>query len=125
MKTFFRKRQKSFRYAFSGIAFVLKTQKNAWIHLFFTVLVITVGLLLKLSNIQWTALILCFGLVWLAEFINTAVEVVVDLVSPEFHPLARKCKDVAAGAVLIAAICSIIIGLLILAPALYQAIFIH
>ncbi len=125
MKTFFRNRQKSFGYAFSGISDVLKTQKNSWIHLFFTILVITVGLLLKLPNLQWTALIFCFGLVWIAEFINTAIEVLVDMTSPEFHPLAKRCKDISAGAVLIAAICSIIIGLLILGPPLYQSILNH
>lgn len=116
-------RWQSMKYAFSGIRYVLRTQKNSWVHLFFTVLVIILGLLLKLGITQWVALVLCIGMVWLAEFLNTALEAAINLISPDQHPLAKICKDVAAGAVLITAICSIVTGILIFLPPLYALLF--
>jgi len=123
MKTFIQTRRNSFRYALSGVVFVLKTQRNSWIHLAISMIVIVVGVLLDLSIFHWTVLIFCIGLVWICEFFNTAIEVIVDLVSPSEHPLAKISKDVAAGAVLIAAICSVVIGALVLGPLLYQKVF--
>ncbi|NMB59628.1 MAG: diacylglycerol kinase family protein [Chloroflexi bacterium] len=118
MKDFFISRIHSFGHAFSGMAYVLKTQKNAYIHTFATVIVVLVALWLQISNIQFAILILTIGTVWTAEFINTSLEAVVDLASPEKHPLAKVGKDVGAAAVLIAAMSSVIIGILILGPAL-------
>jgi diacylglycerol kinase len=123
MNNFFQMRWQSMKYAFSGIRYVLRTQKNSWVHLFFTVLVIILGLLLKLGITQWVALVLCIGMVWLAEFLNTALEAAINLISPDQHPLAKICKDVAAGAVLITAICSIVTGILIFLPPLYALLF--
>ncbi|HWG44251.1 MAG TPA: diacylglycerol kinase family protein [Gemmataceae bacterium] len=109
----------SFRHAFAGWWFVLRTQRNAWIHAVASVAVLAVGLWLELGRIEWAILALTIALVWVAEFVNTAVEAVVDLLSPNIHPLAKVAKDVAAAAVLIAALTAIVVGLLILGPPLW------
>jgi diacylglycerol kinase len=98
---------------------VLRSQRNAWIHALATLLVVVAGLWLGVDRISWALLLGAIGLVWLAEFLNTALEAVVDLASPELHPLARVGKDVGAAAVLIAALTSAAIGLLVLGPPLY------
>jgi diacylglycerol kinase (ATP) len=113
-----RSRTEAFRYAFAGWWHVLRTQRNAWIHAFASLVVIGLALWLKVSRQDFAVLLLAIGLVWLAEFINTALEAVVDLASPGAHPLARVGKDVGAAAVLIAAITSALVGLLILGPPL-------
>lgn len=113
------RRARSFRYAFSGWWFVLRTQPNAWIHSAATIAVIGLGLWLRLPRISWAALVLAMTLVWSAEFFNTAIESVVDLASPDPHGLAEIAKDVAAGAVLVSALGSVIVGLLILGPPLW------
>lgn len=115
---FFRSRVRSFRYAFSGWWFVIRTQKNAWIHAVISVIVIVLALWLQVSLQDMAVLVLTIAVVWTAEFLNTAVEAVVDLASPQIHPLAKIGKDVGAAAVLIAALASIIIGLLIMGPPL-------
>jgi diacylglycerol kinase len=109
----------SFRYAFAGCRHVFRTQPNAWIHAAITVAVFGIGLWLGLGRVEWAVLALTVGLVWVAEFVNTAVEAVVDLASPAVHPLARISKDVAAGAVLMAAITAVVVGLLVLGPPLW------
>lgn len=111
---FIRGRRNSFKYAFSGFFYVLKTQKNAWLHLAATVIVIAVSSWLKIGRLEWLAILLVIGLVWMAEFMNTAFEVTVDLASPEKHPLAKIGKDVGAASVLIAAILAVIIGVIVL-----------
>ena len=111
---FIRGRSNSFKYAFSGFFYVLKTQKNAWLHLAATIVVVSVSLWLKIGRLEWLAILLVIGLVWMAEFMNTALEVIVDLASPEKHPLAKVAKDVGAASVLIAAILAVIIGVSIL-----------
>ena len=113
-----RSRSEAVRYAFSGWWHVLRTQRNAWIHAFASVVVIGLAVWLRLGRQDLATVLLAIGLVWLAEFINTALEAVVDLASPEAHPLARVGKDVGAAAVLIASITSAIVGLLILGPPL-------
>lgn len=115
-----RNRLYSFRYAFAGLFYMLRTQRNAWIHAVATVSVIALGLWLRLSSHEWAILALTIGLVWMAEFVNTALEAVVDLASPDIHPLARVGKDVAAAAVLVAAMTSVVVGLLILGPPLWH-----
>ena len=119
MMEFIRSRLRSFRCAFSGWWYVIRTQRNAWIHAVVSITVMAIALWLGLKPLEWAVLILTIALVWTAEFINTAVEAVVDLASPQHHPLARMGKDVGAAAVLIAALSSILIGLLILGPALW------
>ena len=120
MRSFLRSRLHSFRYAFSGWWFVVRTQRNAWIHALATVAVLVLGGWLRLPARDWAVIILAVALVWTAEFLNTALEAVVDLASPQQHHLARVGKDVGAAAVLIAALSSILIGLLILGPPLWD-----
>ncbi len=115
---FVKGRKNSFIAAFQGLAFVMRTQRNAWIHLAATIIVVGVSAFLQLARTEWILILLVIGLVWLAEFFNTAFEVTVDLASPEIHPLAKISKDVGAAAVLIAAIVAVIIGILILGPAI-------
>jgi diacylglycerol kinase len=111
-----RSRIQAFRYAFAGLWHVLRTQRNAWIHTFIAMAVIALGVWLKLERRDWALITIAICTVWLAEILNTALEAVTDLASPEVHPLARVGKDVGAGAVLLASISAVIIGLLILLP---------
>jgi diacylglycerol kinase len=113
-------RAHSFRYAFRGWWFVIRTQQNAWIHAVITMLVLLVAFWLRLPLRDWAMLFLTIALVWTAEFINTALEAVVDLASPQKHPLAKVGKDVGAAAVLIASLAAILVGLLILGPPLLE-----
>jgi diacylglycerol kinase len=117
---FFLKRIRAFGYAFHGWWYVLRTQRNAWIHALATLLVVLVAAWLGLPARDWAVLVLAVAMVWTAEFINTALEAVVDLASPQHHPLAKVGKDVGAAAVLIAALTSIVIGLLIIGPPLWS-----
>jgi len=110
----------SFRYAFAGIDHVLRSQRNARIHLAVATTVVIVGLFFRLSRWEWVVIILTIGFVLVSEVLNTVVEAAVDLASPEVHPLARIAKDTAAGAVLLAAATAVIIGLLILGPHLLE-----
>lgn len=111
-------RIKSFQYAFAGIAYMLKHEHNAWIHSIATVCVIAVGIWLDVSRIEWVMLVLAMMAVWMGELFNTAVEAIVDMTSPDPHPLAKVAKDVAAGATLVAAIGAAIVGFLIFLPPL-------
>ncbi|HEY7310004.1 MAG TPA: diacylglycerol kinase family protein [Gemmataceae bacterium] len=109
----------SFRHAFAGWRHVLRTQRNAWIHAIASVAVFAVSFWLGLERIEWAILLLTVALVWTAEFVNTAVEALADLLSPDIHPLAKVAKDVAAAAVLIAALAAVGVGLLVLGPPLW------
>jgi diacylglycerol kinase len=116
---FFSTRLRAFGYAFHGWWHVLSTQRNAWIHALATTLVVLMAFWLRLSARDWAVILLTIAMVWTAEFINTALEAVVDLASPRHHPLAKAGKDVGAAAVLIAALTSVLVGLLILGPPLW------
>lgn len=120
MRPFFVSRAHSFRNAFAGWWFVIRTQRNAWIHVVINIAVVIVGLWLELPPRDWAVIILAIALVWTAEFLNTALEAVVDLASPQQHSLAKVGKDVGAAAVLIAALSAVLIGLLILGPPLLE-----
>ena len=122
MKYYIQTRAQSFRNAFSGWWFVVRTQRNAWIHAVFSVITLAVCFWLRLSTIEWALIIIAIALVWTAEFLNTALEAVVDLASPEQHRLAKVGKDVGAAAVLIAAFSAFLIGLLIIGPPLWMKI---
>jgi diacylglycerol kinase (ATP) len=111
-----KKRIKSFGYAFKGIASLLKKEHNAWIHCLAIVVVTSLGFYFHITSTEWCIVLLCFGMVLAAEGFNTAIERLVDLVSPERHPVAGDVKDVAAGAVLICAIAAAIIGCIIFLP---------
>ncbi len=114
----FQNRIKSFGYAFKGIATLFKTQVNARIHGVVLTCVVVAGFYFHIDKTEWLAIALVASLVLSAEAMNTAVEFVVDLVSPDHHPLAGKAKDVAAAAVLLAAFGAIIVGLIIFLPKL-------
>lgn len=118
-----KRRVLSFRYAFEGWWYVLRTQPNAWIHAVVSVAIIGLSLWLELPPRDWAVIILTLMAVWMGEFLNTAIEAVVDLASPDHHPLAKAAKDVAAAAVLVGALGAVLIGLLILGPPLWQRLF--
>ncbi|MBE3067648.1 MAG: diacylglycerol kinase family protein [Chloroflexi bacterium] len=120
IRNFIVSRVHAFRHAFRGWWYVVRTQRNAWIHAIVTILVVLAAFWLRLPIRDWAVLLLTVALVWTAEFINTALEAVVDLASPQHHPLAKMGKDVGAAAVLIASLTSILVGLLILGPPLWQ-----
>lgn len=109
-------RLKSIKYAISGIASMIESQQNAWVHAVATVLVVFFGLFFHLHAAQWCILVLAIMAVWTAEALNTALEFMADVASPEFHPLIEKAKDVAAGAVLISAVGAVVIAILVLGP---------
>ncbi|MCI4666710.1 MAG: diacylglycerol kinase family protein [Bacteroidia bacterium] len=115
MLSFIKARLKSFGYAFKGIWTLISSQTNAKIHLLAVVVITALGFYLNLSPTEWCLIILCMALVLMAEAINTAIEFLVDLVSPDYHPLAGKAKDVAAGAVLLSVlICGLVWGIIFL-----------
>ena len=111
-------RIESFRYAFSGIWYTLKTQRNAQIHLSIGVVIFILGLLLGLTLTEWAIIALTIGFVLAAEMVNTVAEVAMDYLTTEFNLHVKIIKDVAAGAVLTAAITALVVGLLILGPRL-------
>jgi len=105
-----------FRYAFSGLWYALRTQRNVRVHTLATVLAIIVGAVLRISAIEFAIIFIAIMGVFVAEMFNTVIELCVDLASPEYHPLAKIAKDVAAGAVLANAILSVVIGIFIFGP---------
>ena len=107
---------KSFKYAFEGIFTGIKEEQNMKIHITIMILVIIFGIMLKISKTEWIICIILFGLVISMELINTAIENTVDLITKEKNEQAKIAKDVAAGAVLVSAIASAIIGLIIFVP---------
>lgn len=111
-----KKRIRSFAFALKGIKLVFGSEPNMKIHLIMSFLVVICGFIFTISITEWMICILCFGLVFGAEMLNTSIENVVNLVSPEHNELAGKAKDIAAGAVLICAIASAIVGLIIFVP---------
>ena len=122
MIRFIKSRVQSFKYAGTGLVYVIRTQRNAWIHLLLTVVVILLSLWLKVSLRDSIVLLMLIGMVWIAEFLNTALEVVCDLASPSVNPLAKAGKNVGAAAVLIAAVIAAIVGAVILGPPLIDKI---
>lgn len=116
---------RSFRYAFQGIFRVVRTERNMRIHLTAVVYVTVLGLLAKLDAPRWTAVLLCFGAVIAAELINTALENVSDVVSPERNPKIGAAKDAAAGAVLTLAIASVCVAAVIFGPWLLSGELLH
>lgn len=106
--------------ALNGIKYVWSTQPNARIHAVFTLAVFLFAGLLKLPLLEWVILLLTVGSVWAAEIFNTAVEIAVDVVSPDFDPKAKIIKDISAGAVLVSVLVSILVGILIFGPHLWN-----
>jgi diacylglycerol kinase len=120
MDKFLLSRLTSLKHALHGWWYVMQTQRNAWIHGVVASAVILLGFWLGLPARDWAALVITIAMVFAAEFINTAIEAVVDLATHEHHPLAKVGKDVGAAAVLIAALAAVLVGLLILGPPLLE-----
>ena len=110
------KRAKSFVHASRGLLLFLKTTHNAWIQIVIFLGAIGLGIYFDIPSLEWTMLTLAGGFVLVSEAFNTAIEVDMNLTSPQYHPYARDTKDMAAGAVLISAITALIIGLTIFLP---------
>jgi diacylglycerol kinase (ATP) len=113
-------RLRSFTHAFRGLGMMLRSQHNAWVHLAATIAVISAGFVVGLSRAEWCWIVLAIVGVWTAEALNTAFEFLCDVASPQFHPMVKHAKDVAAGAVLIGALGAVTIGLLLFVPHLLR-----
>jgi diacylglycerol kinase len=111
-----RRLRKSFSCAIAGLIYCIKTEKNMKIHILATIIAVIVALVVKLNYTEWGLLILTIFMVLVAETVNTAVEKTVDLVTTEYHPLAKTAKNLAAGAVLLAAIGSLLMAVVIFGP---------
>ncbi len=114
---------KSFGFAFAGLWYLLRTQRNARIHIAVGAAACGLAAWLGVTRAEWAILIFTIALVIILEGLNTAIEAAVDLASPNIHPLAKAAKDLAAGMVLVAAIASAAVGLLILGPGLWNRLF--
>ncbi len=114
-----KKRLRSFRYAFSGIYQLVRYEHNAWIHLFCMVCAIVAGILLEISTMEWIVVIAAIAAVLAAEAINSAIEQLADVVSPEYHAGIKRTKDLAAAAVLIIAIAAATVGGIIFLPKIF------
>jgi diacylglycerol kinase (ATP) len=110
------RRARSFNHALRGLRIFLVTTPNAYIHVFAVAVVVFLGFYFKVSSMEWLVLVLAIGLVFVAEAFNTAIEIDINLTSPDFHPYARDTKDVAAGAVLLSAVVAIIVGVIVFLP---------
>ena len=111
---------RSFKAAFEGIASTYKKEQNIKIHTFIAILVIVFGFFLKINYIEWLVCLVLIGFMLMAEFFNTAIEYVVDLASPDIHPLAKAAKDTASAGVLMMAIIAAVTGLVIFVPKLIE-----
>lgn len=111
-----RKRLQSLRHAIAGLGVLIRSQHNARIHLVVSVVVIGMATVFELSPLEWSAVIFAVALVWMAEALNTGIELVCDVVSPEFHPKVKQAKDVAAAGVLVAVLGAVCVGLIIFLP---------
>ncbi len=112
-------RLKSFRYAWEGISSFLQSEHNAWIHFMCSIAVLTLAVLIPVNTTELLALVFAIGFVWVAEMFNTCIERMLDFVSPERHPEIKFIKDLAAGAVLIAALVSVIVAIVVFIPKLF------
>lgn len=111
-----RKRLRSFKFAGNGIRLLITREHNAWIHCFAAVCVIIAGCWLGLSSAEWIAVVFAIAMVLAAEAVNSSIEALADLVSPDYNEAIKRTKDLAAGAVLILAIGAAIVGLIIFVP---------
>lgn len=116
-------RIQSFRYAFYGLWYTLRTQRNAQIHVGIGSIIIVLGLFLQINLTEWAIIVLTSGFVIATEMLNTAIEGAMDFASTDYHPQIKIVKDVAAGAVLVSAITAVVVGLIILGPKLIAWLF--
>ena len=114
--SFFSTRYSSFKFAFKGMTAVFRSEPNMHLHVLASMVVFVMAYRFEVTRIEWCLLVFCVGLVWMAEIFNTSIETLTDLVSPDQHVLAGKTKDLAAGAVLMAAITAVVVGLFIFIP---------
>ena len=114
---------RSFYFAFAGLGYLFRTQRNARIHVIVGMVACGLGAWLGITRVEWAVIVFTIALVLILEGLNTAVEAAIDLASPDIHPLAKAAKDLAAGMVLIAAMASVAVGLLILGPPLWHKLF--
>lgn len=119
MFSFIKSRWQSIQYAVQGIKHTLRTQPNTWVYIGISAAVLALGVWLSITPLEWAVILLTMAVVWAAECFNTALEVLMDLVNPQPHPVVKIAKDVSAAAVLIAAFMSVLVGLLILGPPLW------
>jgi diacylglycerol kinase len=117
-----RSRLDSFGYALAGWVYMLRRQKNTWIMAVASLIVLVLGLWLRVGFIGWALLVTAITIVWLTEFINAAVEAAIDMNTSEYHPMAKVGKDVAAAAVLLGVVNSVLVGVLVLGPPLWERI---
>jgi diacylglycerol kinase len=110
---------RGFHYAFSGLWYAIRTQRNMRVHLLIALLAIILGILLHISAVEFAMIFVAITGVFIAEMFNTVFELCVDLASPTYHPLAKIAKDVAAGAVLLSAMLAVVIGLFVFVPHLW------
>ncbi len=115
----FQERLTSFKYAFQGLRHVLKAEHNFLIHLAAATAVIMLGAILHISKAEWLIIILCIGMVLITEILNTAIEWLVDMVSPQRNEKAGKIKDIAAASVLVAAIVALVVGIVVFVPYIF------
>lgn len=114
---------RSFGYAFKGLGYAAKTQLNFRVHLIASITAIFMGYALQIAGQEWQWIILCIAIVLMAELFNTALEFLVDLVSPEYNELAGHVKDISAGAVVVAALFAFVTGAIILLPKILLLIY--
>ena len=112
-------RAKSFAHAWRGIVVHVRSTHNAWIQIFLALVAFVLGIYYHISSTEWIMLVFAIGFVMSAEAFNTALEIDVNLTSPEYHPFARDIKDVSAGAVLISAVTALVVGLVIFLPKIF------
>ena len=115
-------RIKNSTHAWRGIGIFFKTGPNPWWLVFFGALAVYLGFVLKISSVEWVLIVLVVSLVIIAEAFNTAIEIDINLTSPEYHPYARDTKDVASGAVLLACLCAAAVGLIIFLPKIFPLV---
>jgi diacylglycerol kinase len=114
------RRLRSFGYAWSGFVWLIRAQPNAQIHLLATICAVAVGIWLKITRMEWCVVLIVIGLVWSAEALNSALEILADHLAPDEHPHVGRAKDVAAGGVLVAAIVAVGVGIVVFGPRLLE-----
>ena len=116
---FIKNRCESFKYAFEGLRDICKREHNAWVHICFTIIVLALSAWLQIDSVKFAFIIIVISLVWITEAFNTVLEIVIDIVSPQYTKAARRAKDIAAAAVLVASIGALICGVVLLGPPLF------
>ena len=110
----------AFGFAFEGISYTVRTQHNMRIHMVIAACVLVLSVFFRLTPIEWAVILICIGLVLMTEMLNTAIEAIIDLVSPEYHPLAKIAKDIGAGMVVVFSVLAAIIGCIVFTQAILR-----